>query len=160
MRASDSILRVANLFFWPWQLAAQTWLRLVPESLTQAINPWNTVVNINSNNSGAPETERAVLTKYSYGRQLGRLTDVVALLVKRLENPQLPFGREDEQSLAEFKELRSDIAGMKKAALERRASRIVEDLESLRRSDPVAFGKLTERLRKLLAEAAAPRLTA
>jgi hypothetical protein len=45
--------------------------------LRQAINPgWSSVVNINSNNSAAPETERAVLTKYSYGRQLGRIAFV------------------------------------------------------------------------------------
>lgn len=156
-----SMVRVADWLFWPWQLAAQAWtgFRVVPEALTQAINPWNTVVNINSNNSGAPEIERAVLTKYSYGRQLGRLNDVVALLVKRLEDAKLPLSSEEERAIAEFTALEADVDRMKKAALAHRVGRVVDDLESLRRSDPAAFGKLTERLRKLFREAAMPRLS-
>jgi hypothetical protein len=156
-----SMVRVTDWLFLPWTLVAQVWARLglTPETLTQAINPWNTVVNINSNNSAAPEIERAVLTKYSYGRQLGRLNDVVALLVKRLEDSKPSLSSEEERAIAQFTALEGDVDKMKKAGLALRVGRVVDDLESLRRSDPVAFGKLTERLRKLFREAPTPRLS-
>jgi hypothetical protein len=140
-----------DLLFLPMQLAAQALaaVRLAPEVLGQAINPgWSSVVNINSNNSAAPETERAVLTKYSYGRQLGRLIDVVELLVKDLEERQPD--RSKAESVAKFRALENDIAEVKNCAAARRVDRIVADVEALSRSDDAEFRELKERLRKVL----------
>ena len=39
-------------------------------------------LNINSINSTAPQTEVDVVSKHSYGRQLGRMSDVLELLIE------------------------------------------------------------------------------
>ena len=61
------------------------WLRswsaaFAPQNLAQPILPGWTF-NINSNNSSSPQTEAEVLQHHSYGRQLGRIADALAVLV-------------------------------------------------------------------------------
>jgi hypothetical protein len=61
---------------WPW-------LQPPVGIFSQPILPgWTPTLNINSNNSTAPQTEMAVVEKHSYGRQLGRISD--ALRVPRM----------------------------------------------------------------------------
>ena len=73
-------------------------LSLAPQSLMQAINPWtfNTqgaqigLFNINFGQTAAPETELAVLEEVgSYGKQLGRIGDVLELLMARVPRDDL-----------------------------------------------------------------------
>jgi len=64
--------------------------------VTQAINPWNWMlnsvgsqfglVNINLGKSADPQLEEQILEEVgSYGRQLGRLGDVVGVLLKHVK---------------------------------------------------------------------------
>jgi hypothetical protein len=64
--------------------------------VTQAINPWNWMlnsvgsqfglVNINLGRSTDPELEREILEEVgSYGRQLGRIGDVLGVLLKHVK---------------------------------------------------------------------------
>ena len=136
-------------FTWPLQYTEAFLAALpkgAPDYLAQTINPWT--VNINSNNSSAPDTEQTVLARHSYGRQLGRVSDVVSLLVDQLEsrNPALA----DDKRVAQFRELRTEIEAIKLKAAERRLERIAADLEALRGADEQAYERAKARLRELV----------
>lgn len=158
MNGSTSVAPVMYLFTWPLQfaqLAAQAFQaalpRMAPDSLAQSINPgWSGVVNINSNNSSAPETEHTVLARHSYGRQLGRLMDVVNLLADDLEAREGSFSQDERERLADFRRLKADIDDIKAKAAERRLERIAADLKLLRRTNEPAYRQLKERLRELV----------
>ena len=62
-----------------WLKAWTAAMRAVPHTLDQSINPgWFSPV-LNIGNSSAPQTEVAVLQHHSYGRQLGRISDALAV---------------------------------------------------------------------------------
>jgi hypothetical protein len=65
-------------------------LSLAPSRLTQTINPWTfnlgSLFTINLGDSGDPELESRMLDKVgSYGRQIGRLGDVLGILLAEAE---------------------------------------------------------------------------
>ena len=97
----------------------------------QAINPWNWsfksmgsqfgLVNINLGRSADPELEEQILDEVgSYGRQLGRIGDVLGILLKHVQTDNLS---EDEKSkisaferqLAEVERLKSKRAAPRSA---------------------------------------------
>jgi hypothetical protein len=76
---------------------------LAPQVLTQPILPgwlFANNINVNEENSSSPETERDILVKYSYGRQLGRIIDVVSELIEKW-----PGGAPDDPAVRRFAEL-------------------------------------------------------
>lgn len=156
MNSFTSMSPAAQLFAWPLQLAqlsAQAFQaalpRLAPDALAQSINPgWSSVVNINSNNSSAPETEQTVVARHSYGRQLGRVMDVVGLLVDDLQAREGSVSQDER--IEDFRRLQADIDDIKGRAAERRLERIAGDLEALRRADEAAYERLKARLRELV----------
>ena len=156
MNSLTSMSPAAQLFAWPLQLAqlsAQAFQaalpRLAPDALAQSINPgWSSVVNINSNNSSAPETEQTVVARHSYGRQLGRLMDVVGLLIDDLQAREGSVSQDER--IEDFRRLQVDIDDIKRRAAERRLDRIAGDLEMLRRADEAAYERLKARLRELV----------
>lgn len=58
-----------------------SWWRPALEVLEQPILPGWTFA-INNVNSSAPQTEAEVVAQHSYGRQLGRISDVLDLLLR------------------------------------------------------------------------------
>ena len=67
-------------------------VQLAPSELVQAINPWSWtfgqvgLFNINLGSSGDPAVEGRILDEVgSYGRQLGRIGDVMKILMERLD---------------------------------------------------------------------------
>jgi hypothetical protein len=65
-------------------------LSLAPSRLTQTINPWTftlgSLFTINLGDSADPELESRILDKAgSYGRQIGRLGDVLGILLVEAE---------------------------------------------------------------------------
>jgi hypothetical protein len=65
-------------------------LSLAPAQLDQTINPWTfnlgSLFAINLGQSGDPELERRMLDDVgSYGRQIGRLGDVLGILLARAD---------------------------------------------------------------------------
>ena len=63
-------------------------LALAPRQLSQVINPWSwsfgdlSLFTVNLGQSGAPQVEAKVLEEVgSYGRQLGRIGDALAVLI-------------------------------------------------------------------------------
>jgi hypothetical protein len=117
---------------------------LAPQVLTQPILPgWLVANNINvtEENSSSPETEREIVTKYSYGRQLGRVIDVLGDLIDKW-----PGGAPDDPSVQRFAELRYDIEGIK-------AERIVwaiSDLAEMKQRNPGEYERLAPRLQEIL----------
>ena len=70
---------------WPAGTDPAAWMRswtqaFAPQNLVQPILPGWTL-NVNAFNSSAPQTEAEVLQKHSYGRQLGRIADALAVLI-------------------------------------------------------------------------------
>jgi hypothetical protein len=154
MNGSTPVSPAMYWFTWPLQfteLAAQAFQaavpRIAPDALTQSINPgWS--FNINSNNSSAPDTEQTVLARHSYGRQLGRVLDVVGLLVQDLELREASASGDDR--IAAFRKLKAEIDDIKTRTAERRLERIGADLELLRRTNETAYRELKARLRDLV----------
>jgi hypothetical protein len=71
-------------------------VQLAPSQLAQTINPWSWsfgqvgLFNVNLGTSGDPAVEARVLDEVgSYGRQLGRIGDVMGILIDRLDASSL-----------------------------------------------------------------------
>jgi hypothetical protein len=78
----------------------------------QAINPWNWffkseggqfgLVNINLGKSGNPEMEQRILDEVgSYGRQLGRISDALEVLLDNIKLEKLDA--KEQQAIKEFR---------------------------------------------------------
>jgi hypothetical protein len=117
---------------------------LAPQVLTQPILPgWLVANNINvtEENSSSPETEREITTKYSYGRQLGRVIDVLGDLIEKW-----PGGTPNDPSVERFAELRDDIEAIKAE----RISRAIDDLAEMKQRNPDEYERLAPRLQEIL----------
>jgi len=103
-----------------------------------APNPGWTFGNVivNSQNSSAPEVEQAVVSKVSYGRQIGRLTEAVEALVAAL-----PKAAADPR-VKGFLELAAQVEAAKAEATESRLARLRRELEELKESDEAEWRKL------------------
>ena len=60
-----------------------TWPSMAPGTLNQSILPGWSFMTVNETNSSDPATEQRIVAGNSYGRQIGRMMDVVEELVKR-----------------------------------------------------------------------------
>jgi hypothetical protein len=119
-----------------------------PRNLEQPILPgwvFGDVTNITEQNSSAPETERAIVASQSYGRQLGRMMDVLDLLID-----QLPNEERHAKAFEEFDKLRKDIDDIKAKAATRRLDRIAADLTALKQTNPEEYKRVVADLRELL----------
>lgn len=77
--------------------------------VTQTINPWTWMtqlvgnqfgININLGKSSEPALERLILDEVgSYGRQLGRMSDAMRVLIKKARDPNLQFSEDDLKAL-------------------------------------------------------------
>ena len=117
---------------------------LAPQVLTQPILPgWLVAnsINVTEENSSSPETEREILAKYSYGRQLGRIIDVLSELIEKW-----PGGAPDDPSVQHFAELRDDIEGIKT----KRIAQAISDLAEMKQRNPDEYERLVPRLQEIL----------
>lgn len=130
----------------PWSAALSgrpPWFGVAPQSLAQPINPGWSFGNVivNSANSSAPDVEQEVVSRHSYGRQIGRLMDAVAALAEAL-----PATAGDARIRA-FEELADQVERIKREMAPRRIERLRHDLEQLKQADPQAFAELRDLLR-------------
>ena len=90
--------------------------------VVQSINPFTAfmtggqfgLVNINMGQSSEPKVEEEVMTDVaSYGKQLGRIEDVLLVLLKHF-HPQKPLSDEETGAIDALKEMLHKIAAVKK----------------------------------------------
>ena len=141
---------------WPWTPSdpadwLRSWseaMRSVPQSLTQAINPgWSfgPSFTLNSGNSSAPQTEIEVLQRHSYGRQLGRISEALELLIEERARSSPKDKRFDD-----FLKMKAEIDVVKLDAAAARVDSLRSDLAALKKSRPAEYKKLKDALRKAL----------
>ena len=132
---------------WPgvsnWFDLLQAWSRLLPGapgSFVQPILPGWTF-NIDSNNSSSPQTEADVLAQVSYGRQLGRINDALALLIDQREAPA------DAPAFVEFDQMKRKVDDAKEAGVRKRVEQIGADLKRLKATNRAEYERLSAALR-------------
>jgi hypothetical protein len=132
----------------PWQTAlrAAAWpLGIAPQALTQPINPgWSfgNVINVTDANSTAPATEQEILRHHSYGRQIGRMMDALALLIEKA-----PPAVKNDKRATELRKLQIQVQAIKQQQGRLRIERLRDELLELKRSDPKAWQDLVRLLR-------------
>jgi hypothetical protein len=114
-------------FFSPW----------LPPSVNERFNNGWTFGNliVTAANSKAPDVERDVVSRCSYGRQLGRLMDAVVALAKHVEATADPHV---EPLIA----LAREIDAIKARAQRRRCDELLEELKALKKNDRKAWNEL------------------
>ena len=101
-------------------------------NVTQSINPWNWffnpvgsqvgLINIDLGQSSNPAVEEEVLSDVaSYGKQIGRIEDVLMVLLEHF-HPERPLTAEEEAAIAGLKSLAAEIAAVKTKHRRRAAS--------------------------------------
>ncbi|XHO06622.1 hypothetical protein ACEQUB_03546 [Ralstonia syzygii] len=91
-------------------------------AVNQTINPWLTFLpllgsqvgsyTVNVGNSSDPEIEQAVLDVASYGKQLGRISDVLIVLLEHFQ-PKQPLSQQDQDAIDALKRMLARIAKVK-----------------------------------------------
>ncbi len=122
-----------------WSAAMQ----LAPNTLVQPIlSGWT--LNVNAFNSSAPQTEADVLQRHSYGRQLGRISDALEILVQA-RDPKAADERFDD-----FRRMKAEIDTIKAGNAQERVTRLLADLDLLKVLEPEAHARLRDELKKRL----------
>ncbi len=139
MAATDTTAWDPTSWLKQWSAA----MRLAPNTLVQPILPGWTL-NVNAFNSSAPQTEAEVVSKHSYGRQLGRISDALEVLVQARD----PKGSDDR--FDDFRAMKAEIDAIKAGNAEARVARLLADLDLLKVLDPEAHARLKDELKKRL----------
>ena len=105
------------------------------------------LLNVNIAGSGNPELEKEIASRYSYGRQLGRILAVLAPLVEDRKDLI------DEHARDEFDEMVHGIAGLKRASVDD----VVAQVKAWQASSPRFREDLDALLRELTTLQAATR---
>ena len=114
-------------------------------SFTQPILPGWTF-NIDSNNSSSPRTEGLVVSRFSYGRQLGQINDALAAIIAAL-----PPATRALPQVERFIDMKTRIDALKDDNLDDRVASVAAELAALkRRKDKSAFDRASAPLRQVL----------
>jgi hypothetical protein len=124
-----------------WMKQWSTAMALAPNTLVQPILPGWTV---NLFNSSAPQTEAEVVQRHSYGRQLGRISEALAVLVAERDADRT------DQRFDDFRAMKDQIDEIKGGNVVARVERLLSDLDRLKRSEPEVYARLSGELRKRL----------
>ena len=126
-----------------WMKQWTSAMTLAPSTLIQPILPGWTV-NVNGFNSSAPQTETEVLQHHSYGRQLGRISDALALLVAERDADQT------DKRFDDFRTMKDQIDAIKAGNVVARVERLLADLDRLKLTQPKVYARLSSELKKRL----------
>ena len=118
-------------------------MRLAPQSLVQPILPGWTL-NVNAFNSSAPQTEGEIVQRHSYGRQLGRISEVLGVLLDE-RDPQRADARFDD-----FRAMTDEIDEVKAGNAVARVERLLADLDLLKVLRPEEHARLQSELERQL----------
>ena len=120
-------------------------------NVDQWIKTWGEVVsqiglvNVNVAGSGNPQLEKTITTEYSYGRQLGRMLDMLAPLVGA--NKELLEDKAGPKAVEDFEKMVGEIQKLKR----RSVSDIVDEVKGWSTSStfPEDLAKLLQQLEQL-----------
>jgi len=128
-----------------------------PEHLEQIINPWKVLmkptgqlgfINIYQMASGDRLQEEKIITEVAgYGRQLGRIIDVLGILVDDLDKQGKPLSDADKQAVRDFRDMTRRIEEVRGKPTERSVGAALQQLQS---SDPKAFERVVKEAAKHL----------
>ncbi|CAG9242126.1 hypothetical protein [Paraburkholderia caribensis] len=134
---------------WPWSsyIAWQNHCAeafyAAPRHLRQSILPWTfAALVVNEENSNNPAAERAIVKHESYGKQLGRISDALAVLIE-------DSGIEHDDAFDAFLELKANIDFIKRDTENARFEVVIADLKRLREKNPARFRDCLERVTAL-----------
>jgi hypothetical protein len=110
-----------------------------------------TSVVINVEKMSDPALERRIFSEVaSAGRQLGRMSDVLELLITAfVQNASAQMGTDAIKTIDAFRAMRKQI---QKEKSERSPERIIEALENMRLEDTATYRVVASRLRQWLSE--------
>ena len=128
------------------------------------INPvtdWQRFINPQFNvtvNQGDAAIENHVLARAgSYGRQLGRMQEVLDMLIARMPPP--PLSDVEARSIEKYRQIRSEVVAAvdeaKPAEGAADLDRWLDDLAALRENDPEQFARVAARVRLFIDEPSA-----
>ncbi|MCB0209608.1 MAG: hypothetical protein KDJ52_09770 [Anaerolineae bacterium] len=140
-------------------MSPSTWLEIM-----QNINPlalwWQNatgqigLVNINYKNSANPTLEKEIVEETaSYGRQLGRINDVVEILLQRIPDDSL--SEPQRTSKKSFEKMRADIALVKaqhNSLPAKSVKSFIDALEQLKQDDHPAYEQVKAQLMTALTD--------
>lgn len=152
--ANDLAKLMVDVFFWPLHVtkAWSAFMRSAPEMLVQPILPnWNlgSIYNITQENSAAPQTEHEIVRKNSYGRQLGRITDALSVLVDKSLN-QAALSEGDGKRISDFRKMVSEIQRIRNNEAMKRFNRMADELSHLQMTDPELYAEAVKVLERKL----------
>jgi len=118
-------------------LSFTNWFPWLPASVDERFNNGWTFGNVyvTQANSASPEAEREIVGRFSYGRQLGRLSDAVVALAQA-------SGLDSDPKIQPLVEMVREIDAMKERAKQRRSAQLLDELKALKRDDPSAWDAL------------------
>ncbi|HKX40169.1 MAG TPA: hypothetical protein VJO99_03355 [Burkholderiaceae bacterium] len=118
-------------------LSFTNWFPWLPSAVDERFNNGWTFGNIyvTQANSRSPEAEREIVGRYSYGRQLGRLTDAVVALAAKA-------GASHDENVEPLVEMAKQINAIKETAKKRHAAELLAELKAIKRADPKAWAAL------------------
>jgi hypothetical protein len=117
---------------------------LAPQSLVQPILPgwtFGNLINVTEANSSSPETERNIVARESYGRQLGRVIDALEVLIR-----ERPADAPQDPALDELASLGRRIREIKMQSRASRVERIEADLARLKKECPDEYRRIASSL--------------
>jgi hypothetical protein len=118
-----------------------------PNTLVQPILPGWTL-NINSQNSSAPQTEANVVARHSYGRQIGRMADALRTLVLAQQGGHAP----EDGAFDDFLLMWDEVEQVKAESAKARLQQVVADLALLKTTCPDDYLRLRSDLQQALRE--------
>jgi hypothetical protein len=150
-RRTGAAANYADVMIWWWRAWARLLMPAAFQNFVQPINPgwvFAGVVNVTETNSSAPDTEREIVAKHSYGRQIGRVVDALVALI---ELP--PTDDRRIEAFQELKTLSDEIEGIKTNSAIRHIGGLAADLKMLKgKLAPHEFEEMAGRIRQLLDE--------
>jgi hypothetical protein len=133
--------------------------RLAPESLRQVINPWSFwtqqgFINVNLMQSSDPGMERDIVENVAgYGRQLGRISEALRVLLDHEAVRAAALSPEERKAIDDFTDMSDQIADLKakrEQLTARQVDEFVDTLAQLREKNPEGYRRVAERLRAAL----------
>jgi hypothetical protein len=134
---------------------------LAPKQLSQLINPlyWLNsgtdqigLINISGSASAKPEVEADIIENVAtYGRQLGRITDVLQAVLAQMHPDRWPAA--EQEAVRQFRDMAAKIAAVKAGYLaptQKNVDQLIAGINSLKESDMDEYVRIKNELREKL----------